>query len=167
MSRANIIQVATGQLGVTEFPAGSNETPYNVWFGLTGDHLTSAQKEWCCIFYCWLLDHAGHGLGKGDYLKGFASVPFFYQHFKEKITQDPLPGDAVIFDWQKNTKPEGDWTPDHIGCFYAWLDRKAGTFETIEGNTSVSNNSNGGAVMKRQRNLAFVQAFINATGLPA
>ena len=31
-----ILQVARGELGYTESPAGSNKTKYGAWFGLNG-----------------------------------------------------------------------------------------------------------------------------------
>ena len=156
--RADIINVATKEIGVAEFPDGSNHSPYGEWFGLQG-------VPWCAIFCSWVYHNAGHDLGKGDYAKGFASVPFLMQHFKKQITTDPKTGDLIIFDWQKGKVAESDWTADHIGIFVEWIDKKAGTFYTIEGNTSSANQSNGGMVQKRQRNLAFVQCFINPLNL--
>ena len=167
--RQDIINVATKEIGVSEYPPGSNSVKYNDWlYGADyAAKLLPSQKEWCCAFYSYVRHEAGASIGKGDFLKGFASVPFFYQHFKANITTNPQPGDAVIYDWEMG-KPGHvctDWTPRHIGMFVEWIDKKAGTFYTIEGNTSTTNQSNGGMVMKRQRNLAFVQAFINPLNL--
>jgi len=49
-----------------------------------------------------------------------------------------------FFDWNK------DGRYDHTGLFVKWIDKD--TFETIEGNTAIGNDSNGGQVMKRRRN---------------
>lgn len=157
MSRAKIIEIATSQIGEKETPPNSNLTKYGVWFGLNA-------VPWCGIFASWCYDQAGHHM-KGDYTKGFASVPYLFQHAPH--TETPLPGDLVIYDWQKGKLKETEWSPDHVGIFKEWIDKKAGTFYAIEGNTSTANDSNGGSVMLRQRNLAFVQAFVNPLNLPA
>jgi len=60
-------------------------------------------------------------------------------------------GDIVFFDWN------GDGRFDHTGIFVKDIDGKS--FETIEGNTSLTNQSNGGQVMRRKRkyvNVLFV-----------
>lgn len=159
MNRAKIIELATKEIGYTEDPPGSNKTKYGAEFGFDG-------VQWCCIFYMHILKHSSNVIPYGPHAynkNGYASVPGYYIDHKNGSTSDPQPGDAVIFDWEKGKQASGDWTSDHIGIFKEWIDKKAGTFFTIEGNTSVGNQSNGGAVMLRQRNLAFVQAFI---GLP-
>jgi len=145
MSRERIIQIATQEIGITELPANSNLTKYGKWFGLDA-------QPWCAIFCSWVYDQAGHPMEALGFSRGFASVPMALEKW-QKITE-PKAGDLVIFDWNR------DKSPDHVGLFVEWLDKTAGTFETIEGNTSVSNNSNGGAVMKRQRNMAFVESFL-------
>jgi len=56
-----------------------------------------------------------------------------------------------FFDWN------ADGRYDHTGLFVRWINEKE--FETIEGNTAVGNDSNGGNVMKRVRkniNVIFV-----------
>ena len=153
--RWRIIQAAKHELGVTENPAGSNKQKFGEWFGFNG-------VEWCAIFCSWVYDQAGFPIGhpkfKTDFMKGFASVPFGMNIWKDHITKDPKMGDLVLFDWDK------DKSPDHVGLFVEWMDKTAGLFYTIEGNTSAGNDSNGGQVQKRQRNLANVQCFINLIG---
>lgn len=152
MSRDTIISIAKSQIGITEDPPGSNKQKFGLWFGLNG-------AEWCGIFCSWCYDQAGHSIGhphfKTDFYKGFASVPFAMELWKDKITENPQSADLVLFDWNK------DGSPDHVGLFLEWLDKEAGLFRTIEGNTSTSNQSNGGQVQMRQRNMANVECFIN------
>lgn len=150
MSRVKIIEIATKEIGYAESPPNSNLTKYGVWFGLNG-------VPWCAIFASWIYDQAGHPI-KGDYGKGFASVPYLYQHAKK--IDNPLPGSLIIYDWQKSKVKDSVWSGDHVGIFKEWLDKKAGTFLSIEGNTSTASDSNGGSVMLRQRNMAYVQAFV-------
>lgn len=145
MSRGKIIQIAEQELGITEMPANSNLNKYGKWFGLDA-------QPWCAIFISWCYAYAGHPMQGLGFSKGFASVPLALQKWPK--TTDPKEADLVVFDWNK------DKSPDHVALFVRWINRNAGTFETIEGNTSPTNNSNGGAVMKRQRNMDFVEAFL-------
>jgi hypothetical protein len=59
------------------------------------------------------------------------------------IPSSVIPGDLVLYDWGY------DGTYDHIGIFEAWVG--GSTFTALEGNTSTSDNSNGGEVMRRER----------------
>lgn len=161
--REKIIALALEEVGYAEKPV--NRTKFGLEFGYDG-------VEWCCIFDCIMLKHAGHSLrlGKQRYNNnGYASVPFIYQDFLDCVTTDPQPGDLAIYHFNKGkidpktNKPYVDtiWTPQHIGIFKGWIDRSAKTHGSIEGNTSVANQANGGMVLDRQRNDAYVQAFIN------
>ena len=134
-----IIEIAKKQVGVKESPPNSNKTKYGAWFGLNG-------VAWCGIFVSWVYDKAGQNLGKIGFMKGFAGCQTAVAYFKKhgKITTTPIEGDIVFFGWNK------DGRYDHTGLFVRWMDDN--TFETIEGNTSLTNNSNGGEVMKRIRN---------------
>lgn len=70
------------------------------------------------------------------------------------VVANPLPGDLVIFNWDKVGVPE------HVGFFEEWTDRKGGNFTSVEGNTSFGNDSNGGAVMRRDRNVSQGVTFV-------
>jgi len=133
-----IIKVAEGEIGYKEYPPNSNKTKYGEWFGLDG-------LPWCGIFVSWVYDQSGYPLGNIGYTKGFAGVYTALQYFKKKkwITDDPVPGDIVFFDWQ------GDGKFDHVGIYQEQRDDY--TFYSIEGNTSMNNQSNGGEVMLRIR----------------
>lgn len=135
----SVVGVALNEIGVTEFPKNSNKTKYGKWFGLDG-------VAWCGIFVSWCYTQAGKPLPKIGFTKGFAGCQTAVAYFKKNnlITKTPSEGDIVFFDWNK------DGRYDHTGIFVKWID--ANTFETIEGNTAVGNDSNGGTVMKRIRN---------------
>jgi len=134
-----IVEVATNQIGNGEVPLNSNKTKYGKWFGLDG-------VAWCGIFVSWCYAMAGKPLGKIGFTKGFAGCQTAVAHFKKtnQITKTPVEGDIVFFDWN------GDGRFDHVGIFVKWLNDNQ--FETIEGNTSLTNQSNGGLVMRRNRN---------------
>jgi hypothetical protein len=150
--RDKIISIALAEVGYKESPSGSNMTKYGSWYGDNG-------KKWCAVFVSWVFAQAGFKWPKQlDSVKGFIWVPVILIRARQfplmyTRTFDPQPGDIVVFDWNK------DGEPDHVGIFKSWL-VKGKTFECVEGNTSVGNQSNGGAVMLRSRKIADVAAFI-------
>ncbi|MBC7493973.1 MAG: CHAP domain-containing protein [Flavobacterium sp.] len=143
---SKIVDIATREIGNGENPLNSNNSKYNAWFQLPG-------VPWCGIFVSWCYSYAGKPLPKIGFNKGFAGCQTAVAYFKtnKKITTAPTPGSIVFYDWN------ADGRFDHTGIFVGWLDD--GRFEAIEGNTSLSNQSNGGTVMKRIRsnkNVIFV-----------
>lgn len=62
------------------------------------------------------------------------------------------PGDLVLFDFSGNHS-----TRQHVGIL---VSQTGNTLSTIEGNTSVSSDDNGGAVMRRTRYISQVVGFI-------
>ncbi len=141
MTGNKILDIAKAEIGYFETPANSNKTKYGKWFGLDG-------VAWCGMFVSWCYAQAGYQLEKIGFLKGFAGCQTAVKHFRDtkQITTDPKPGDIVFFDWNK------DGRFDHTGLFVSKIDEF--TFHSIEGNTSLRNNSNGGNVMLRQRKYA-------------
>ena len=133
-----IIDIALKEVGYSEYPAGTNKTKYGKWFGFDG-------VAWCAMFVSWCYDKSGFPLGNIGFTKGFAGCQTGFAHWKSKgeITAKPQLGDIVLFDWN------GDGRYDHTGLFVKDLGN--GLFESIEGNTSLTNQSNGGQVMLRQR----------------
>ena len=140
-TRQRALSAATKYLGVKESPSGSNRTKFGAWYGQDG-------QPWCAMFvsYCYELDAGGSpSFAKAS---SYAYVPYVVSDGRNQrnglsVTSSPVPGDLVCYDWSY------DGTYDHIGLFEEWVG--GGTFNAIEGNTSVSDNSNGGEVMRRQR----------------
>jgi hypothetical protein len=145
---------AARHIGVKESPAGSNRTPFGVWYGQDG-------VPWCNIFvsYCFQVG-AGYTIcdgSKGAGVKpgkGCAFVPTTKAWLETAGMwvgrTEPQAGDIVVFNWNGNRC-------DHIGLVAQSLGN--GLFTTIEGNTSIGNDSNGGEVMRRQRDLLHVEGF--------
>jgi cell wall-associated NlpC family hydrolase len=144
---------ARKHLGVKERPVGSNRTSFGKWFGVDA-------VPWCNIFvsYCYF-----HGAGKviargfrgaGCYANGCTYVPTTEAWLRAtgqwigRVA--PQPGDIAIFNWDGGV-------PDHIGLVEEDLGN--GMFRSIEGNTAVGNDSNGGEVMRRERRLSQVDGF--------
>jgi len=138
MNGTKIISVAKVEIGYAETPANSNKTKYGKWFGFDG-------VAWCGMFVSWCYAQAGFSLGKIGFTKGFAGCQTAVAHFTKtgELTKNPVEGDIVFFDWN------GDGRYDHTGIFVRRL--TTSTFESVEGNTSLVNDSNGGQVMIRTR----------------
>jgi len=144
---SKIIEIASKEVGQGEVPLNSNKTKYGKWFGFDG-------VAWCGMFVSWCYAQAGFPLGNIGFSKGFAGCQTAVAYYKKnkKITAFPESGDIVFFDWN------ADGRYDHTGLFVKWIEPNK-TFETIEGNTAVGNDSNGGTVMRRNRknvNVIFV-----------
>ncbi|MGL5922178.1 CHAP domain-containing protein [Chroococcidiopsis sp.] len=141
----SVLKIATSYLGYKESPPGSNRTKFGEWYGMDG-------QPWCAQFVSYCFYIAGLPL-PATTSKGFAYCPYGVNWFKQlkRFYTTPAVGDVVFFDWGK------DGVSDHVGIVEAVnLD---GTVTTIEGNTSASNNSNGGEVQRRKRSLSQIQGF--------
>lgn len=154
MSRQSIIDTASSQNGTVESPPKSNQTKYGQWYGLNG-------VKWCAIFVSWVYDHAGNPLEKIDAPHGYQSCQSGYMYWKRNncIVKEPQQGDVVLYDWN------GDGICDHTGIFVEWVDANKTTFRAWEGNTELSNDSDGGKVMLRERKKSLVRAFVNPKAL--
>lgn len=152
MSRQDVLNKALSQNGTVESPPNSNKTPYGLWYqpSLNG-------QKWCAMFVSWVFDHAGHPLGHIQTKNGIHHCQSAHNYYKEKgqLTSNPQPGDIVIYDW------EGNGYADHIGIFIKWTNSAQTAIEAWEGNTSTSNDSDGGGVMKRIRSRNLIKSFIN------
>jgi hypothetical protein len=144
---------ARRHVGTKESPPNSNRTPFGRWFGVDG-------VKWCNVFvsYCFAVG-GGYTLcsgmrGAGVYPKGCTYVPTTEAWLRATGMwigrAVPRPGDIAIFNWDGGV-------PDHIGIVEEYLGD--GRFASIEGNTSVGNESDGGAVMRRTRALTQVNGF--------
>ena len=134
------LKKAQSQIGVKESPANSNKCKYTSWYGMVG--------PWCAMFATWC-DLMGEDPSPKTFVKGsrYAYVPYILAdarlgYYGLSVTSSPKPGDLVLYDWSW----DGEY--DHVGIFESG---NASNWNAIEGNTSTSNNSNGGQVMRRSR----------------
>ncbi len=145
---------ALRHVGVRESPPGSNRTMFGRWYGVDG-------VPWCAIFVSYsysvgagvTLCRGWHGAGVSPH--GVAYVPTLEAWLRgtarslgEEVA--PAPGDLAVFDWDGGL-------PDHVGLVIA--SHGGGQLETVEGNTAVGNDSDGGAVMRRRRRVEQVSTF--------
>lgn len=138
-SAAKVLKIARAEIGTKESPKNSNKVKYAKEYGMNG-------QPWCAMFVWWVFKKAGcpelfYGGKKSAYCPTIAD---YYIAKKQTVSKSKgQAGDIVLFDWNKNN------SSDHIGI----IEKKNsdGTYTTIEGNTSLSNNANGGQVMRRTR----------------
>ena len=148
------LALARTQIGVKENPPGSNDgKQVRNYQRVTG----AFRAPWCASFIAWLYSSTGaplHGFNT-------AYVPSYVENARLGANKLGLvvipalvvPGDLACYDWTT------DSVADHIGIVASKVDA-AGVFTAIEGNTSTGNDSNGGEVQLRTRNVRQVQNFI-------
>lgn len=137
MTANDAIKIAINEVGVTEYPPKSNNVKYNTEY--YGRPVSGDAYPWCCAFVWWIF--------RG--IKNFpktASCVTLANYFKKEgrfFTSNPIPGDIVFF---KFGSARG-WT-NHVGLV---IGLQGDAKITVEGNTSINSNDNGGAVMRRTR----------------
>jgi hypothetical protein len=165
------LKEAVKHLGVTEAPPASNKVAFATWYDMAG--------PWCAMF----VTFCGAKAGLRSYAKRppgrWAFVPFMVNDARAgrhnyALTTNPVSGDDVAYDFAPRSG-----TPEHVGIFAAEEDLRklapsalrraknrfgplgSNEFWSVEGNTGVGNESNGGAVMLRKRRKADVVAFMH------
>ena len=137
ITREQILNRAISEVGVTEYPPNSNKVKYNTWY--YGKEVSGASYPWCMTFIQWVFKDSGLLPLKT------ASCSALYNEFKKRgqIVTEPQPGDIVFFKWNTSNYP-----CQHVGLV---LSVGGNAIISIEGNTSINSNDNGGSVMKRSR----------------
>ena len=145
ITKQQIINRALGEVGVKEYPPNSNNVKYNTWYYgrevHDGDTGPNAKYPWCMTFIQWLFKDSGLLPIKT------ASCSALYNKCKALgwIVTNPLPGDIVMYKWDKSIKNPCQ----HVGFVVENVDAKH--IKAAEGNTSITSNDNGGSVMLRIR----------------
>lgn len=145
--REKALRIAIKEIGVKEYPAGSNSGP-RVKQYQAATNLGGTGWPWCMAFVCWCYKQAGHSLPYPT-----ASVGLFLSWATKvgDVVSRPLRGDLVCYRF------DADSWPDHVAIVervlaVAWKDKVfAGYVKTIEGNTASGNDANGGQVQRRYR----------------
>ena len=137
MKASDVINKAINEIGVTEYPPNSNNVKYNTAY--YGHPVSGAAYPWCCTFVWWVLKECGVEVLKT------ASCMMMADYFKKQGRWSNIPqtGDLVFFKFATNSR----WT-NHVGIV---VDVEGNKITTVEGNTSINSDDNGGAVMKRTR----------------
>lgn len=158
--REKAFKQAVSQIGTKESPANSNRCKYSYWYGIIG--------PWCAMFTTWCYVGAGSKLTfrrgvRYSYVPNMVLAARGHDYRMVRISKDEVKrGDIVTFDWEGGGMGGSPYSSDHVGLFDEWINKGAGTFKTVEGNTAVGNNSNGGQVMRRERSMSEVSCFMRA-----
>lgn len=137
-TREAALRAAVGEIGVTEHPAGTNSGPrVNQYLASAG---IGPGYPWCMAFVNWCYRQAGTDIEHPHE----ASVGFFEDWARTNgyLVEKPARGDIVCYRF------DADNWPDHVGII-----EEAGPTRlvTIEGNTAIGDDANGGKVMRRTR----------------
>jgi hypothetical protein len=144
---------AVSCVGDREEPPGSHRCDFSDWYGVLA--------PWGVMFISWCFAQAGSTAFEPG--RRYSYVPHLVGDAQRaanhlSITRTPLTGDLAVFDL------DGDGVPDHVGMFDRWLDDGETRFQTVEGNVSLSGETNGGRVLQRERHRPQTFAFIHVRG---
>lgn len=144
MTAENILDIARGELGVTESPVGSNHVKYNTAY--YGRQVSGSAYPWCCVFLWWVFQQARAAeLFFGG--KQTAYCPALLDFHKKQRVTDYRPGDVIFFNFN------GRGNAAHVGLCESWDGTR---ITTIDGNTGTGSEANGGAVMRRTRDKKYI-----------
>lgn len=136
-----VMELAAKYVGTKEYPPDSNNVIFN-----TDYYGERYNAPWCCTFV-WDIFRMANASKLFYDGKKVAYCPYVYNWGKRSGLSIPKSqgryGDIVLFDWT------GDGEADHIG--FIAKQYSDGSYLTIEGNTAIGNDSNGGEVMYRTR----------------
>lgn len=144
ITASQLVKKARSQIGVKEHPKNSNRTKYGKAFGMNG-------QAWCGIFVWWCFHQlkADNLFCGGHRIAYVPSIADYYIAQKRIVKKTKgKKGDLVFFDFNHNG------TSDHIGIIEKNLG--GGYYKTIEGNTGIGNDANGGQVMHRKRHTSVI-----------
>lgn len=133
--------------GMKEDPPYSNICPITKWWRLNGPWCAMATSKW----YLMAGSKAFRRSVNWAYVPAMLSAAINGDHGMS-LTRYPKPGDIVTFDW------DDDGEADHTGIMVTEVS-KGGKFRSIEGNTAVGRDSDGGEVMVRDRNISDVSLY--------
>ena len=137
-----IVDKALSYLGT--FDGGNNTVIFNTHY--YGNPVSGSAYPWCCAFVWDIFRMCGASdIFCGGTKTAYCPTVLNWGRNKGLIVGNAngTYGDIVLFDWN------GDKIADHIGII---ISRNSdGSYTTVEGNTSDSNYSNGGYVLKRVR----------------
>jgi len=139
-----LIGTAESFLGITELPRGSNNVVFNTHY--YGREVSGEAYPWCAVFIWDVFRLAGLSelFCGGDKTASCAAILSYARSSGQFVSPAELRrGDVVLYKFDRTNA-----AVNHTGLvIYAG----SGSFYAIEGNTSVSSDSNGGAVMQRLR----------------
>lgn len=141
---SKLINKAREYLGYKESPPNSNSCIFNKDY--YGYNVSGSAYPWCCTFVWDIFRMCGASslFYNGNKTASCTAVLNWGRNSGLIVPNNKgQAGDLILFDW------DGSGDADHIG--FIEYQNNDGTYTTIEGNTAVGNDSNGGEVMERKR----------------
>ena len=156
---SKIIKKAVRQIGKKESPAGSNKVKYTEWAIGKGKVVSSYKPyNWCAIFLDWCFVKSGYDFFKSCPNPWSCGAIMKWAKEKKIWKATGIAGDLAIFDF------DGNGVQEHIGLVEKVL--SGGYYQTIEGNTGTTSDSNGGEVMRRKRHKKYILGFVRPSYSP-
>lgn len=135
-------------IGMKENPPGSNKVMFSEWYGIIG--------AWCAMFvtYCFV------GAGSKTFARSsrYAYCPYILEDARQNKGMTVIPhgdeetGDIVLFSFGTNIAK-------HVGIVVV-PSRGGLSIQSLEGNTGIGADADGGEVMVRQRSVKDAIAFV-------
>lgn len=149
MKASQIVTKARSFVGIVEKP--NNNVIFNTEY--YGHAVNGSQYPWCCVFVWYVF----HSLGADKLFydgKKTAYCPTLLNWFKKngRLMIMPEPGDVVFYDFTGKKA-----NASHVGIVSKIL--PGGKIMAIEGNTSSYNQTNGGMVQEKERDLKYCIGF--------
>lgn len=153
---SKVLRQAHARVGIKETPPNSNNVDCNTWFYghavADGKPNKGDTYPWCAVEMSYIF----HLVGYDNLIIKTASCATMGNWFKKngQFFKEPQVGDIVFYKFKTNRN--NNWT-NHVGLVVDVLSN--GTIRTIEGNTSITSNDNGGSVMLRTRDFKNIVGF--------
>ena len=150
VSASKVIAKAKSFVGTKESPANSNNVIFNTHY--YGKAVSGSAYPWCAVFLWDVFRLCGaSSLFYGG--KKCAYTPTLANYYKnnKRWYSTPKVGDIAFFQWAGSNRI------CHVGLVIEVISSKQ--VKTVEGNTAVGNDSNGGEVMIRTRNIKDIKGF--------
>lgn len=139
-----IVDKALSYIGTEENPRYSNNVIFNTDY--YGHPVYGDDYPWCVTFVWDIFRMCGASnlFYNGRKTNNCVNV-LLWGRQEGLVVSEGRMGDLILFDWDNTNVNDAD----HIGFI---VERNQdGSYITVEGNTSLTNNSNGGEVMERRR----------------
>lgn len=141
-----LLTIAKKQIGIVESPPNSNNIRYNTWY--YGREVMGSAYPWCMVFCQWVYNQAKVALPIRT-ASCTTLMDAAKKHNRYVNRNNLQPGDLVLYNFDGKTTN----VATHCGIVTT-VDKIK--IEAIEGNTATKNDTDGGAVMLRQREIRYV-----------
>ncbi len=150
ISPKQVLDIARKYFNVTEMPPSSNNVIFNTEY--YGKAVQGKAYPWCAVFLWYIFKEAGaSALFYGGQKCAYTPTLANYYKQQKRFYATPKVGDIVFYQFSGSNRI------NHVGIVTEVLGPNK--IKTIEGNTSIGNDSNGGAVLERTRSTTYVKGF--------